>query len=385
MTAPSKRIPIWLDCDPGHDDAIAILMALQLPEIDLKGISTVHGNAPLSATTVNAARCLLSFGSPEQAKSVPVYEGADKPLIRVVRHDDEIHGEDGLGGVEGLLDHKDPGVLAKIEETKGKKAVLAIAEAAQALPDGEQLTIVATGAFTNIAIFVTLFPELVREKVREIVVMGGAEGRGNRSPTAEFNAMIDCHATSIVFNAEVPVTMAPLNITHQALFRTSDHKSLIAPQQQSDPSALASVVETTPKASSSPAKARTPLRHTLSTLLTFFASTYASVFSFNDGPPVHDPLCVAYLARPEMFKGKRYRVDVELEGTHTQGTTVVDLYGYRDEELVDWKADPESRASWGRFGKNVYVLEQLDVPAFWALFQQCVDSADKVSPLNAKK
>ncbi|GAA5972656.1 hypothetical protein JCM11641_002959 [Rhodosporidiobolus odoratus] len=372
-----KRMPVWLDCDPGHDDAIAILMALHLPEIDLRGISTVHGNAPLSATTVNAARCLLSFGSPEQAKSVPIYAGAVQPLIRIARHDDEIHGSDGLGGVEGLLAHNDPAVVAKLEETKGKNAVLALAEVARSLPEGEQLTIVATGAFTNIALFVTMFPELVRERIKEVVVMGGAEGRGNRSPTAEFNAMIDCHATSIVFDAEVPVVMAPLNITHTALFRTTDNTSLLLP-----PSALPSLPETTPAASYGPQNAHTPLRHTLSTLLLFFAATYASVFDFHDGPPVHDPLCIAYLAMPELFKGKRYRVDVELEGKFTQGTTSVDLYNYRDAELVDWKADPDSRKGWGKLGKNVYILEELNVPAFWALFQQCVDEADKVSPLN---
>ncbi|GAA5828183.1 hypothetical protein JCM11251_002623 [Rhodosporidiobolus azoricus] len=379
--ADKKRIPIWLDCDPGHDDAVALLMALHLPEIDLLGVSTVHGNAPLSATTVNAARCLLSFGSPEQATRIPIYAGAEKPLIRVVRHDDEIHGSDGLGGVEGLLPHDDPGVLAKLEETKGQTAILALAKTAESLPEGEQLTIVATGAFTNIALFVSLFPDLVRTKVREIVIMGGAEGRGNRSPTAEFNAMIDCHATSIVLNAEVPVAMAPLNVTHQALFRPYDNTALLVP-----PSALPSLPETTPDASSSPTtKAHTPLRHTLSTLLNFFAQTYSTVFSFTDGPPVHDALCIAYLAKPEIFEGKRYRVDVELAGEFSQGTTVVDLYDYRKDELTDWKEDPDSRKGWGRLGKNVHVLEHLDVPAFWALFQQCVDSADKVSPLNAKK
>ncbi|GAA5856234.1 hypothetical protein JCM8547_000833 [Rhodosporidiobolus lusitaniae] len=372
-------IPLWLDCDPGHDDAVAILLALHLNQIDLLGISTVHGNAPLSATTVNAARCLLSFGSEEQANKVPIYSGAAKPLIRVERHDDEIHGTDGLGGVEGLLTHEDPAVQAKIKETAGKNAVVALADAACSLPDGQQLTIVATGAFTNIALFVAMYPDLVKDKVREIVVMGGAEGRGNRSPVAEFNILVDPHASDIVLNAEVPVTMAPLNITHQALFGPSDHSTLLLP-----PSALAHLADATPDASSSPRKAHTPLRHTLSTLLTFFADTYAKVFAFNDGPPVHDPLCIAWLTHPQLFTSKRYRVDVELEGKYTQGTTVVDLYNYREAELVDWKEDPESRKSWGRFGKNVRVLEQLDVPGFWAVFQECVDKADKVSCLNRK-
>ncbi|GAA5889937.1 hypothetical protein JCM5296_003654 [Sporobolomyces johnsonii] len=373
-------IPVWLDCDPGHDDAIAILLSLHLREISLLGISTVHGNAPLENTTLNAIRCLVSFGSPEQAAKVPVYSGATKPLLRHVKHDAEIHGNDGLGGVEGLLSAQDPTVQAKLAETKGKNAVLAMAHATRSLQDGQQIAIVATGTLTNVALFVTMFPELVREKVSQIVLMGGAEGRGNRSPTAEFNILCDPEAAAIVFDAEVKVVMVPLNVTHTALFRTSDHNALLVP-----PSALPTLPESTPAVAASPSRAHTPLRHALSTLLMFFASTYASVFDFQDGPPVHDPLCIAYLAKPELFRGKRYRVDVELEGKWTAGTTSVDLWEYRKDELTEWKKDPDSRESWGKFGKNVFVLEELDVPAFWAIFQECVDAADKVSPLNVKQ
>ncbi|GAA5922298.1 trifunctional uridine nucleosidase/nicotinamide riboside hydrolase/nicotinic acid riboside hydrolase [Sporobolomyces koalae] len=369
-------IPVWLDCDPGHDDAIAILMALHLPEIDLIGISTVHGNADIVATGLNAARCVLSYGSPEQAK-IPIYSGQTQPLLRPAKHDPEIHGVDGLGGVEGLISANDPAVQAKLKETEGQKAVVAIAEAARSLPDGQQLNIVATGALTNIALFVTLYPELVRDKVAQIVQMGGAEGRGNRSPTAEFNILIDPEAAAIVYDAEVKVVMTPLNVTHQALFRPADNQTLLMP-----PSALPSLPQTTPDALSKPAQAHTPLRHSLSTLLNFFAATYAEVFDFRDGPPVHDPLCIAYVARPDLFQGKRYRVDVELEGKWTAGTTSVDLWEYRTAELTAWKQSETSKESWGKFGKNVYVLEHLDVPAFWQLFQECVDRADQVSPLN---
>ncbi|GAA5947135.1 hypothetical protein JCM3765_002173 [Sporobolomyces pararoseus] len=368
--------PVWLDCDPGHDDAVAILLALHLPEIDLQGISVVHGNASIENTVLNAARCLLSYGSPEQSSRLGVYAGVTKPLLRPVRHDPEIHGDDGLGGVEGLLSAEDPRVQAKVAETAGKKAVNALADTARSLPEGRQLSVVATGALTNIALFVSLYPELVRDKVSQIVIMGGAEGRGNRSPTAEFNILIDPEAAAIVFDAEVKVVIAvsryffsfeersrvdvlfqqPLNVTHQALFRSSDNERLL--------------------------EKHTPLRHSLSTLLNFFAETYAKVFDFTEGPPVHDPLCIAFIARPELFKGKRYRVDVELEGRWTAGTTSVDLYNYREQELTEWKENPETRESWGVLGKNVYVLEQLDVPAFWQLFQDCVDQCDTVTILN---
>ncbi|GAA5873068.1 hypothetical protein JCM3774_000327 [Rhodotorula dairenensis] len=379
MTATTQtRIPVWLDCDPGHDDAVAILMALHLPQIHLLGISAVHGNASLHNTVRNAARCLLAFGSKEQIERIPVYAGAADPLIRVSRVDDEIHGEDGLGGVEGLPAADDPRVLAKLDETKGQHAVLAIAAAARSLPADQKLTLVATGSFTNAALLVSMFPDLVKNKLDQIVVMGGAEGRGNRSPTAEFNVLIDPHAASILLNAEIPVVMAPLNITHTAIFRTHDNETLLRAGTP-NPDKL---VNATPDTSTAPLKAHTPLRHMLHTLLNFFAATYKHVFSFDEGPPVHDALCIAYLARPDIFRTKRYRVDVELEGAYTQGTTVVDIYDYRKDELKDYIADPESQRSWGRFGKNAVLLEELDVVEFWSLFQQCVDSADKVSMLN---
>lgn len=312
-----------------------------------------------------------------------------RPLLRPVKHDAEIHGSDGLGGVEGLLPASDPNVQAKLAESQGHNAIEALANAARALPKGQQLAIVATGALTNIALFVMVYPELVRDKVSQIVLMGGAEGvRGNRSPTAEFNILIDPHAASIVFDAEVKVVMTvcsasltltltpslilllfslslfvsvlsifpscahilqPLNVTHQALFRSHDHANLLVP-----PSASNSRTDTS-------TAAHTPLRHSLSTLLNFFAETYATVFNFTEGPPVHDPLCIAYIAEPNLFKGKRYRVDVELEGKWTAGTTSVDIYGYRDEELTAYKEDANSRESWGSKGKNVFVLEELDV------------------------
>ncbi|POY72059.1 hypothetical protein BMF94_4929 [Rhodotorula taiwanensis] len=381
MTATNAKIPVWLDCDPGHDDAVAILMALHLPQIDLLGISAVHGNASLHNTVRNAARCLLAFGSTEQIERIQVYAGASEPLIRMSRVDNEIHGEDGLGGVEGLPDASDPAVLAKLEATRGQSAVLAIADAARALPKDKKLVLVATGSFTNAALFVSLFPDLVRDKVDKVVVMGGAEGRGNRSPTAEYNILTDPHAASILLNHEISVIMAPLNITHTAIFRSHDNETLLHAGQTPDADSL---VNSTPATTSSshPVKAHTPLRHTLHTLLNFFAATYKHVFDFDEGPPVHDALCIAYLARPEIFRSKRYRVDVELEGTYTQGTTVVDLYDYRKDELKDWLEDSESRKSWGKLGKNAELLEELDVVEFWSMFQQCVDSADKVSSLN---
>ena len=157
-----------------------------------------------------------------------------------------------------------------------------------------------------------------------------------------------------------PPRLQPLNITHTAIFRSHDNETLLRAGTP-DADKLVNETPATASSSSSPLKAHTPLRHTLHTLLNFFAATYKHVFSFNEGPPVHDALCIAYLARPDIFHAKRYRVDVELEGAYTQGTTVVDLYDYRKDELKDFIADPESRSSWGKFGKNALLLEELDV------------------------
>lgn len=158
-------------------------------------LCTSPGSDPAEALTprpaVNAARLVCSFASAEQAAALPIVQGAARPLLRVAKHDTEIHGDDGLGGVEGLLDGTDEGVRRKLQESKGGNVVMAIAEAARAMPGGEgdegRLAIVATGTLTNVALFCATFPELVRDKISQIVLMGGAEGRGNRSPTGEFN------------------------------------------------------------------------------------------------------------------------------------------------------------------------------------------------------
>ncbi|KAI5477138.1 uridine nucleosidase Urh1 [Pseudohyphozyma bogoriensis] len=314
-------------------------------------------------------------GAAREVERIPVLTGARVPLLRASRHDSGIHGNDGLGGVEGLLSSTAPTVSSKLSSAQSTNVVAALAAAASALPSGQWLTIVATGALTNVALFVATYPELVRTKVDKIVLMGGAEGRGNRAPLAEFNILIDPEAAAMVFDAEVPVIIMPLNITHQALFSAADNERLL---QRTDSSTFTT-------------KAKTPLRHALSTLLMFFAATYKEVFDFHS-PPVHDPLCIAYLSHPHLFKGKRYRVDVELGGSHTAGATVVDVYDYRSSNSA-WDprsaaplsamGDPESRESWGRNGKNVWVAEELDVEGFWKVFQEAVDKADKVSILNA--
>lgn len=163
--------------------------------------------------------------------------------------------------------------------------------------------------------------------------------------------------------------MVPLNVTHTAIVTRAIHNALLSPSFS--PSAVP--VQT----ASVPQQAATPLRHTLSTLITFFAASYESTFGFIEGPPLHDALAVAYAAQPALFTSTRHRVDVECSGTHTAGETVVDVWGYRQLNKVE--------GAWGRDGKNCVVTEKVDVPAFFEFFLDCVLKADQVSPLNQTK
>ncbi|KAL8291516.1 hypothetical protein RQP46_002494 [Phenoliferia psychrophenolica] len=348
---------IWLDCDPGRDDAIAILLALHTPGLDLVGISSVHGNSSIENMTYNAVRLLTSFGSPAQSAAIPVVKGAGLPLIRHLVSQASVHGADGLGGVEGLLDRSHAQVKAKLAEALEGNAVVAIAKACGKLAGGEKMTLVATGAFTNAALFVSCFPELAKAKLDSIVCMGGAEGRGNKSPVAEANACCDPHAASILFNFDIKVVICPLNLTHTALFTPEIHAQLLQPSFRRSSEPFPTLL---PPAS-------TPLRHTLSTNLIFFAEAYRLKYNF-PGPPLHDALTVAFISHPELFSGTRYRVDVVMEGI-AAGATVVDLWEYQ-KETVD-----QTEENWGRDGKNVFVLEKVNVAAFWDVFLDAVEKS----------
>lgn len=218
-----------------------------------------------------------------------------------------------------------------------------------------KITIISTGPLTNIALFVSVYPDLL-DSVEEFVFMGGGVGIGNRSAVAEFNILCDPEAAQIVLDVPVRKVMIPLNVTHTAIVTRDWHCELLAPG--STPS------EALPKP-------QTNLRHTLSTLINFFTEAYKSTFGFIDGPPLHDALTIAYVCRPELFSSKRYRVNVELSGAHTSGETVVDVWGYHSTDN-----------SWGATGKNCLVTESLDVNGFFALFLDCVRRCDEVSPLN---
>lgn len=274
---------IILDCDPGHDDAIALLLAYGNPEIDLLAVTTVAGNQTLEKVTHNA----LAVAEMANIRGLPFAAGSARPLVREIEVAPDIHGDSGLDGPEL------PEPSLKLENCH---AVELIIKLIMSHPP-KTITLVPTGALTNIALAARLEPRIV-ERVKEVVLMGGGYHVGNWSPVAEFNIKIDPEAAHIVFNEKWPVTMVGLDLTHQAL-ATPD---VVAKISEVGTSCSQFVVE----------------------LLDFFGKTYKQAQGF-DAPPVHDPCAVAYVIDPTVMTTQRVPVDIELTGTLTLGMTVVDF------------------------------------------------------------
>ena len=297
---------IILDCDPGHDDAIAILLAAHHPDIDLLAITTVAGNQSLDKTTLNALKvCSLA-----NIRDVPVARGMDRPLVRPASHAANIHGESGMDGpnipepdIEPVPQH---GVDLLIDLLMNS--------------DGD-ITIVPTGPLTNIATAIRREPAIL-PRIKAISLMGGAIGVGNRMPAAEFNIWADPEAAAIVFDCGRPLTMSPLEVTHQALATGEVLDRLRA--------------------------ANRPVASFAADLLTFFGDTYRNVFGF-PAPPVHDPCAVAAVIDPDILQAHTIHVEIETEGEWTSGRTVCDIYGVLGKE------------------PNVRVGYALDVPRFWEM------------------
>ncbi|GMA20633.1 nucleoside hydrolase [Arsenicicoccus piscis] len=276
---------IILDCDPGHDDAVAMILAHGNPEIELVAITTVAGNQTLEKVTTNA----LSVATVIGLTGIPIAKGCDRPLVRQQEVAESVHGESGMEG---------PRQRPATTELDPRHAVDVIIETVMAHEPGE-ITIVPTGALTNIALAARKEPAIV-DRVREVVLMGGGFHEGNWSPVAEFNIKIDPEAAHIVFSEPWPVTMVGLDLTHQAL-------------------ATPEVVEQVK------AVGTTPGEFVLD-LFEFFTEAYRDNQGF-DYPPVHDPCAVAYVADPTVMTVRKAPVDIELTGTLTLGMTVTDLRG----------------------------------------------------------
>ncbi len=273
---------IILDCDPGHDDAIAILFAAGSPKIELAGITTVAGNQTLEKTTRNAC----AVATIAHLTEVPIVAGCDRPLLRPLRTAAEYHGESGLDGPQP--------VTPAVPVTPGHAADFLI-DSLMAAPG--ELTLVVTGPLTNLAIALRKEPAIA-EAVREVVIMGGSCSRGNVTPAAEFNIFVDPEAASIVFGAQWKVTMMGLDLTHQATCAGSTQ------------SAIAAV--------------GTPAARFVDGLLTFFRESCRRTAGMED-PPIHDACAVVYVASPDLFETRAARVEIELHGTATAGMTVVEF------------------------------------------------------------
>lgn len=278
-------LPVILDCDPGHDDAIALILALASPELKVLAVTTSAGNQTPDKTLNNALRILTLLGRDD----IPVAAGAPKPLARELIIADNVHGESGLDGPT----LPDP-AFAPVAMT----ALELMAKCLRESP--EPVTLVPTGPLTNIALLLAAHPEL-KSKIARIVLMGGAAGPGNWTPAAEFNIYVDPEAADMVFKSGLPITMCGLDVTHEAQVMDED---------------IARVRAIT-----------NPVAQCVAGLLDFFMIYHRDPKWGFAGAPLHDPCTIAWLLAPALFHGVECRVDIETGGTHTSGMTVVDRYG----------------------------------------------------------
>ena len=258
--------PILLDCDPGHDDAIALLLALASPEVELLGVTTVAGNQTLDKTTANAIRVLEFVGRTD----LHVAAGADRPLLREQHVAAVVHGETGLDG---------PDLPPPQGEPVAQHAVDFLAERIRT--SDRPVTLIPTGPLTNVALLLALHPDARPER---IVLMGGAIAEGNVTPAAEFNIWCDPEAAARVFDSGLDVTMVGLDVTHRALF-TQAHAGRLAGR----------------------------VGDMVAELLRFYGSFHRRVYGF-DGSPIHDAVAVAHVLDPALVETLERNVEIDSEG-----------------------------------------------------------------------
>ncbi|UJF20009.1 pyrimidine-specific ribonucleoside hydrolase RihA [Vibrio sp. SS-MA-C1-2] len=280
--------PIIIDCDPGHDDAIALILAAASPELEVLAVTTSAGNQTPDKTLNNALRILTLLGRTD----IPVAGGAAKPLARELIIADSVHGETGLDGPILPLPSFAP---------QPCDAITLMAEKISHSP--EPVTLVPTGPLTNIALFLAAHPEL-HDKIERIVLMGGTAREGNWTPAAEFNIYVDPEAADIVFKSGVPITMCGLDVTHKAQIMHHDIDLI----KEID----------------------NPISTVVGDLLDFFMIYHRDPKWGFKGAPLHDPCTIAWLIAPELFVTHDCWVGIETKGEFTQGMTIVDYYELTD-------------------------------------------------------
>lgn len=287
MAHPSRKIII--DTDPGQDDAVAILLALASPEVDVLGITAVAGNVPLPLTQKNARIICELAGKPQTR----VYAGCDAPLKRKLVTAEHVHGKTGLDG---------PQLANPVMPLQDKHAVDFIIETLRAEP-AHSVTLCPLGPLTNIATAFQRAPDIIN-RVQQIVLMGGAYFEvGNITPAAEFNIYVDPEAAEIVFKSGVSIVVMPLDVTHKALTNRARVEAFRA--LGTEPGRM--VAEWTD----------------------FFERFDMAKYG-SEGAPLHDPCVIAYLIRPDLFKGRHINVEIETGSELTLGMTVADWWGVTD-------------------------------------------------------
>lgn len=304
---------IIIDCDPGHDDAIAILMALaHKDKLNLLGITTVGGNQLLDRVTQNALK-LVSFLN----EDIPVASGEASPLTRAIHTGGDAHGDSGMDG---------PNLPKAKFNVVSTNAVSFMYE--KIMNSESKVTLVPIGPLTNIALLLRSYPE-VKERLELICIMGGGIQRGNRTATAEFNIYVDPEAAKIVFDSGVEIVMAGLDVTEKAMIMEEEWEKL---------------------------RYKGKVSKFVAELLDFY-SIAGKRFGF-EGSALHDPCAVAYLIRPDIFEGKKYHVDIETQGELTRGMTIADL-----------RPVPTKKA-------NAFVLFNVNREEFVKLVCECLEKLD---------
>ena len=278
--------PIIIDTDPGQDDAVAILLALASPELEVLGITAVAGNVPLALTHVNARKVCELAGKPD----VKVFAGAVRPMLHNLVTAEHVHGKTGLDGPV-LPEPKMP-----LQKQHGVDFII---ETLMTRPAGT-VTLCTLGPLTNIGLALVKEPKIA-SRIKRIVAMGGGyfEG-GNITPVAEFNIYVDPHAARLVFGADIPITLVPLDCTHKALSTKARVEKFRVMKNQTGPA--------------------------VAEMLDFYERFDVEKYG-TDGGPLHDPCVIAWVLRPELFTSRDVNVVVECESPLTMGMTVMDWWG----------------------------------------------------------
>lgn len=303
-----EKRKIILDCDPGHDDAIAIMLAAKSPSIELLGITVVAGNQTLDKTIVNTLNVCQHLNI-----DVPVYKGCGQPMIRdkqIIAP--EIHGESGLDG---------PIFDPLTKRVEPKHAVLYLAETL--LQSDGDITVVTTGPMTNLAMAIRLYPEIL-PKIKEIVLMGGTYQLGNMTPAAEFNIFADADAAHVAFTCGRKITMVGLDVSRKAL-------------------CLPSVMERMGKIGTSAGKL-------FIDIMTYFNKTQKQVFGW-DGGPLHDPITIAFLIDPTVLTIKEMFTQIDIRGEQSYGRTNCDFFNNSGQK------------------PNSFVATDINVAKFWDIIE----------------